>query len=101
MNLYFIFKKVRSVDANKMMETLLKEEEFKDRNSEETLKEIEEMVEANAELEQPMVTKRRLVLKKPAAAAAAPQEQTVMEGPRFKAEKIVSKTRMYISTVKP
>jgi hypothetical protein len=91
MNRYFVFKKVRSVDAKKMMETLLKEEEFKDRNSEETLKEIEEMVQENAELEQPIVKKRRLVLKKPVL--AAPKEQTAVEGPKFTGEKITLKKR--------
>jgi len=49
MNRYFIFKTVRSVDATKMMETLLKEEVFKDCNSADTLKEIEERVEEPAD----------------------------------------------------
>ena len=89
MNRCFIFKKVRSVDAKKMMETLLKGEEFKDRNSEETLNEVEKMVQEQAELEQPIVKKRRLVLKKPAVALAV-----AIEGPKFTGEKITLKKKV-------
>jgi len=93
MNRCFIFKKVRSVDAKKMMETLLKEEEFKDRNSEENLKEVEEMVKEQV-LDEPIVKKRRLVLTKP---VAEPLMQVVVaepvRGPMFTGEKIILKKR--------
>ena len=99
MNRYFVFKKVRSVDAKKMMEMLLKEEEFKDRNSEETLKEVEEMVKERIEVEQPIIKKRRLVLKKTAPApvpvteTVEPIREVVLEGPKFTGEKIILKRK--------
>jgi hypothetical protein len=126
MNRYFVFKKVRSVDAKKMMEMLLKEEEFKDRNSAETLKEVEEMVDVlqnrqvaqngdsheiskgdqmrmkeRAEVEKPIVKKRRLVLKKPvplpAPVAPLPIVESISEvtlaGPKFTGETMKLKKR--------
>jgi hypothetical protein len=126
MNRYFVFKKVRSVDAKKMMEMLLKEEEFKDRNSAETLKEVEEMVDVlqnrqvaqngdsheiskgdqmrmkeRAEVEKPIVKKRRLVLKKavplPAPVAPLPVVESISEvtlaGPKFTGETMKLKKR--------
>lgn len=63
MNRYFIFKKVRSVDAKKMAEVILKEQALEDRNSEENLQEVREMID---ESDPPIVKKKlRLVLKKP------------------------------------
>ena len=95
MNRCFIFKKVRSVDAKKMMETLLKEEEFKDRNSEENLKEVEEIVKEQV-LDEPIVKKRRLVLTKPVATMVVTPTNVVAEpvrGPIFTGEKIILKKR--------
>ena len=92
MNRCFVFKKVRSVDAKKMMETLLKEDEFKDRNSEENLKEVEEMVREQSD--EPIAKKRRLVLKKPAvvappSTAVEPPPPPPPQGPLFTGEKII------------
>jgi hypothetical protein len=42
LNRYFIFRKVREVDAKKMAQVILKQEEIIDRNGEEAIKEIEE-----------------------------------------------------------
>ena len=105
MNRYFVFKKVRSVDAKKMMEMLLKEEEFKDRNSAETLKEVEEMVKERAEVEAPIVKKRRLVLKKPlpvplpaaeplpVAPEPLPISEVILSAPKFTGETMTIKRR--------
>ena len=105
MNRYFVFKKVRSVDAKKMMEMLLKEEEFKDRNSAETLKEVEEMVKERAEVEAPIVKKRRLVLKKPlpvplpaaeplpVAPEPLPISEVILSAPTFTGETMTIKRR--------
>ena len=92
MNRYFIFKKVRSVDAKKMMEVLLKEDAFKERNSEETLKEVAEFVQEVAEIEQPFPKKRKLVLKKPAAQVQVP-EPVPAPPPKFTGEKITLKIK--------
>ena len=89
MNRYFVFKKVRSVDAKKMMETLLKEQAFEERNSEEALQEVEAMVQ---EREAPIVKKKqRLILKKPAVDVPAPP---LVEGPRFTGEKLILKKKI-------
>lgn len=83
MNRYFVFKKVRSVDAKKMMETLLKEQAFEERNSDEALQEVEAMIQGT---EAPIVKKKqRLVLKKPTQGP---------EGPRFTGEKLVLKKKI-------
>ena len=66
MNRYFIFKKVRSVDVKKMAEVILKEQAIEERNSEDNLKELENMIDERELSEQPIVKKKqRLVLKKP------------------------------------
>jgi hypothetical protein len=84
-NRYFIFKKVRSIDTKKMMQTLLKEQTIMERNSEENLKEVEKVV---AMAETPVIKKKsRLVLKAP-----APPTEPV-EAPRFTGEKITLKIK--------
>jgi hypothetical protein len=89
MNRYFVFKKVRSVDAKKMMETLLKEHTFEERNSEEAIKEVEAMVQERQVVEAPIVKKKqRLVLKKPVA-----EPPPLVEGPRFTGEKMTLKIK--------
>lgn len=83
MNRYFIFKKVRSVDAKKMAEVILKERSFEERNSEEISEEIAEMVE------QPIIKKKqRLVLKKPTKS-----DQPVEQGLKFTGEKMIIKIK--------
>jgi mRNA capping enzyme len=76
MNRYFIFKKVRSVDAKKLEEVILKEQRVQEETAEETMKDIQEYVEQREEAvqtaETPIVKKkRRFVLKKPVEAAPA------------------------------
>ena len=78
------------------METLLKEEEFKDRNSEENLKEVEELIEKQEQVDEPIVKKRRLVLTKPVATMVVTPTNVVAEpvrGPIFTGEKIILKKR--------
>jgi hypothetical protein len=63
MNRYFVFKKVRSVDAKKMAEVILKEDALLERNSEENIKEISKLLDEEEDI--PIVKKKkRLVIKK-------------------------------------
>jgi hypothetical protein len=65
MNRYFVFKKVRSVDAKKMAEVILKEQGLQDRNAEENLEEVSKMVfDEEAENKTIEKKKRRLVIRK-------------------------------------
>jgi hypothetical protein len=96
MNRYFVFKKVRSVDAKKMAEVILKEQSVEDRNSEENLKEIEEIIEERTIAEKPIIKKKqRFVLKKPAEEIVRSLDiQTLpIEGPKFTGEKITLKIK--------
>jgi hypothetical protein len=69
MNRYFIFKKVRDVDVKKMQEVILKEDRLIDQMGEQSLKEVEKMLEeSKAEVvAEPVIMKKkeRLVIKKP------------------------------------
>jgi hypothetical protein len=65
MNRYFVFKKVRSVDAKKMAEVILKEQGLQDRNAEENLEEVSKMVlDEEAENKTIEKKKKRLVIMK-------------------------------------
>jgi hypothetical protein len=74
MNRYFVFKKIRSVNVKKISELLLKEEYAFEKEGEDTMAEIEKMVEEKEKKENTPVEeggppkviqrKRRLVLKK-------------------------------------
>ena len=102
MNRYFIFKKVRSVDVKKMAEVILKEQAIEERNSEDNLKEVEDMVDERELSEQPIVKKKqRLVLKKPAkkdilglaAQETVPAIVPPIQGPNFTGEKLFIKIK--------
>jgi hypothetical protein len=84
MNRYFVFKKVRSVDAKKMAEVILKEGTV---NPEEKLEEVEEVVEP------PIKKKQRLVLKKAKPVEVTENVGTMPKGPNFTGEKAVIKIK--------
>jgi hypothetical protein len=84
MNRYFVFKKVRSVDAKKMAEVILKEGTV---NPEEKLEEVEEVVEP------PIKKKQRLVLKKAKPVEVTENVVTMPKGPNFTGEKAVIKIK--------
>ena len=66
MNRYFIFKKVRSVDTNKMKQLILKEDKVIEENMEESMKEIGEIIgELGSQEELIVKKKKRVVLNKP------------------------------------
>ena len=67
MNRYFVFKKVRSVDAKKLEEILLKEQALTGKIMEEGIKEVEEYVEERmSEETAPIIKKKqRLVIRRP------------------------------------
>lgn len=64
MNRYFVFKKVRSVDAKKMAEVILKQNEMIERIGDENLAELEEKMKTMQEITVPPVRKlkKKLVL---------------------------------------
>jgi len=73
MNRYFVFKKVRDVDAKKMAVVITKEAEFQDKHDEEEVKELEKTLDKINETEptvdeekEPVKKTKRLVLKKDA-----------------------------------
>jgi hypothetical protein len=61
LNRYFIFRKVREVDAKKMTQVILKQNEFIENNGEEAIKEIEESLQI---IEVEKSSKPKLVIKK-------------------------------------
>lgn len=65
LNRYFIFRKVREVDAKKMKQVILKQDEFLENNGEESIKEIEENLKRSEPVEIEKSTKQKLVIKKP------------------------------------
>jgi hypothetical protein len=65
LNRYFIFRKVREVDAKKMAQVILKQEEFIDNNREEVIKEIEENLKKTEVIEVEKLSKPKLVIKMP------------------------------------
>jgi len=97
MNRYFIFKKVRSVDAKKLEEVILKEQRYQEETTEETMKEIQEYVEERVEektsIDTPIIKKkRRFVLKKapqlqPPETAPPPPTTTTIEEPPIPTKK--------------
>jgi hypothetical protein len=62
LNRYFIFRKVREVDAKKMAQVILKQNEFIENNGEEALMEIEESTQT---IEIEKLSKPKLVIKMP------------------------------------
>jgi hypothetical protein len=62
LNRYFIFRKVREVDAKKMAQVILKQNEFIENNGEEALMEIEE---SSQTIEIEKLSKPKLVIKMP------------------------------------
>jgi len=76
MNRYFVFKKVRDVDAKKMAVVITKESEFQEKHDEEEVKELEKTLDKINEVQQDVVEEekepvkktKRLVLKKEAPA---------------------------------
>jgi len=75
MNRYFVFKKVRDVDAKKMAVMITKDSEFQDKHDEEEVKELEKTLDKINETEpdvveeekEPVKKTKRLVLKKEAS----------------------------------
>jgi hypothetical protein len=66
LNRYFIFRKVREVDAKKMAQVILKQEEFIENNGEEAIKEIEESLQTQSQaIEIEKSSKPKLVIKMP------------------------------------
>jgi hypothetical protein len=65
LNRYFIFKKVREVDAKKMTEVILKQNEVVERIGEEALAEIEKTVKDSEPVVIEKSNKPKLVIKKP------------------------------------
>jgi len=75
LNRYFIFKKVRNVDAKKMNEVILKQNELLERNGEENMAELVKTVEPMADKEEPVIVSKvkgpKLLIKKPVSDAKA------------------------------
>jgi mRNA (guanine-N7-)-methyltransferase len=65
LNRYFIFRKVREVDAKKMAQVILKQDDLIERNGEEAIKEIEENLKKSEPVEIEKSTKQKLIIKKP------------------------------------
>jgi len=80
MNRYFVFKKVRHVDAKKMAEVILKQNEMVERIGEENLAEIEEKLKDQTQPAVPVVRKlkKKLVLEK-FQPVATPEEKTPIQ----------------------
>jgi hypothetical protein len=77
MNRYFVFKKVRNVDAKKMAEIILQQNEMVERIGEENVAEIEEKIKEQTQVAAPVVRKlkKKLVLEKFQPIPTPPQEE--------------------------
>jgi hypothetical protein len=64
MNRYFVFKKVRNVDAKKMAEIILQQNEMAERIGEENVVEMEEKIKQITALPPVRKLKKKLVLEK-------------------------------------
>jgi hypothetical protein len=77
MNRYFVFKKVRNVDAKKMAEIILQQNEMVERIGEENVAEMEEKIKEQTQVAVPVVRKlkKKLVLEKFQTIPTPPQEE--------------------------
>jgi hypothetical protein len=94
LNRYFIFRKVREVDAKKMAQVILKQNEFIENNGEEALKEIEDSTQT---IEIEKLSKPKLVIKMPKKTTV---KTSIIEQPT---ENIIEPTgeMVEISKIKP
>jgi hypothetical protein len=79
LNRYFIFKKVREVDAKKMTEVILKQNEVVERVGEEALAEIEKSVKESETVVIEKSNKPKLVIKKPVKKAEPTSTEPITE----------------------
>lgn len=73
LNRYFIFRKVRNVDVKKMTEVILKQNEFIERNGEENVKDLEQLVLQSEAVVIEKSKKPKLVIKMPTKAVHVEQ----------------------------
>jgi hypothetical protein len=65
MNRYFVFKKIRNVDAKKMGEVITKQQEIVDKNGEEHVQKMEQQqVQVTTEQRANVVPEQKMVIKK-------------------------------------
>jgi hypothetical protein len=66
MNRYFVFKKIRNVDAKKMGEVITKQKEIVDKNGEENVQKMEEQAKEQPSVVVPekLATEQKIVIKK-------------------------------------
>ena len=101
MNRYFVFKKVRNVDAKKMAEIILQQNEMVERIGEENVAEIEEKIKEQTQIAVPVVRKlkKKLVLEK--FQTTPPTEEVPVPGPVAPTEMIVSNEPVEVTTLQP
>jgi hypothetical protein len=98
MNRYFVFKKVRNVDAKKMAEIILQQNEMVERIGEENVAEMEEKIKEQTQVVVRKL-KKKLVLEK--FQTTPPTEEVSVPGPVAPTEMIVSNEPVEVTTLQP
>jgi hypothetical protein len=103
MNRYFVFKKVRNVDAKKMAEIILQQNEMVERIGEENVAEMEEKIKEQTQVAVPVVRKlkKKLVLEKFQTIPTPPQEEVPVPGSVAPTEMIASTEPVEVTTLQP